>query len=115
MQPEQVPTFVAGVTLLAGGALVARPELATGPLGLPDQSFQMRALGVADLILVPGLHRGEPRWPWMVGRCALSVAQGTYLTGVAAGAGKPKLVKALGGVLFGLAVMDIATAIQLRP
>ena len=41
----------------------------------------MRLVGLADLALVPGLLRGEPRWPWMFGRAALNLGQAAYFHG----------------------------------
>lgn len=54
-----MPVLVGGVTLVAGAALVAAPGRATGPLGLVGQDTAMRAIGLADLVLVPGLPRGS--------------------------------------------------------
>ena len=59
----------------------------------------MRALGVSDLVLVPGLLWGRPRWPWMVGRAALNLAQAAYLHGVAPQSSSPQLAKGGAGVL----------------
>lgn len=69
---------------------------------------------IADLILVPGLYGGRPRWPWMVGRAALSVAQAAYCHGVAPGAKHPGRVRAAAATLLGLSIMDASTALQLR-
>ena len=48
----------------------------------------MRLLGAADLVLVPGLLAGRPRWPWMAARAALNLAQAGWLAGAAAGDGR---------------------------
>jgi hypothetical protein len=63
---ERAPVFVGSVTLATGVALAAAPGLLTRRLGLEGHDAAVRAIGVADLVLVPGLLRGEPRWPWMV-------------------------------------------------
>jgi len=81
---EGLPVFVGYVTLAAGAALAAAPGRVTGPLGLDGQDMAVRAIGLLDLVLVPGLLRGSPRWPWMVGRTALNVATAAYLHGGAA-------------------------------
>jgi len=66
--------LVGTITLGVGVALLARPELATGPLGLTGREADVRIVGVADLIAGHGLLRCRPAWPWMVGRAALNVA-----------------------------------------
>jgi hypothetical protein len=109
-----MPAFVGAVTLAIGGALVAAPQLATGPLGLTGKDTAMRALGAADLALVPGLLRGNPRWPWMTARAALNVAQAAYLLRAAPQAGKPALTLAVGSTLLSLTAADGATALALR-
>ena len=38
----------------------------------------MRLIGASDLVLVPGLLAGEPRWPFMVGRAALNLGVAAY-------------------------------------
>jgi hypothetical protein len=56
---ENAPKMIAGITLVAGVALAVSPGTLTGLLGLEDQRLSVRALGVADLLLVPGLFRGR--------------------------------------------------------
>lgn len=110
---ENAPKMIAGITLVAGAALAASPGTVTGLLGLEDQQLSVRALGVADLLLVPGLFRGRSASGWMVARCALSLAQGAYLDGVAARCARPGLAKAAAFTLFGLSAADITTAVML--
>jgi hypothetical protein len=112
--PDRMPEIVGAITLVIGGALVAAPQLATGPLGLTGRETAMRAIGAADLALVPGLLRGRPGWPWMSARAALNVAQAAYLLRVAPDAGKPALTRAVGSTLLGLTAADGATALALR-
>lgn len=112
--PERVPSIVGAVTLVAGTALAAAPRAGTGPLGLDGEERGMRAVGVADLVLVPGLLGARPRWPWMVGRAALSLMQATYLDGVAPRSSRPAATRAAAAVLLGLAVMDASTGLALR-
>ncbi|HYH90513.1 MAG TPA: hypothetical protein VEX67_14850 [Solirubrobacteraceae bacterium] len=111
---ERLPVFVGCVTLAAGTALVAAPGTLTGPLGLEGQDAAVRAIGVSDLVLVPGLLRGRPRWPWMIGRAALNLAVAAYLHGVAEQSSSPELAKGGAGVFVGLTVMDGATGLALR-
>ena len=103
---EQMPTVVGCITLAAGVALVAAPRLGTGPLGLEGQETAMRLIGASDLVLVPGLLRGEPRWPFMVGRAALNLVVAAYLQGQS----KPGLAAAF----VGLTAVDGTTALALR-
>jgi len=111
---ERQPVFVGCVTLAAGTALVAAPGVLTGPLGLPGQDAAVRAIGVSDLVLVPGLLRGRPRWPWMIGRAALNLAVAAYLHGVAPQSSSPEAAKGGAGLFVGLAVMDGAAGLALR-
>lgn len=112
--PEQVPKIVAAITLVAGAALVAAPRVGTGPLGLEGDERGMRAVGVADLLLVPGLASGSAPSAWMTGRCAVSVMQAAFLDGAVARSTRPGATRGLSVLLAGLAVADVLTAAQLR-
>jgi hypothetical protein len=103
---ERMPTFVGAVTLVAGAALLAAPQLATRPLGLEGQETAMRLIGASDLVLVPGLLRGNPRWPFMVGRAALNLGVAAYFRGV----DRPPLAAAF----MALTVVDGVTGLTLR-
>jgi len=111
---ERMPAFVGCATLAIGAALAVAPGRLTGPLGLDGQETAVRALGLSDLVLVPGLLRGRPRWPWMIGRAALNLAAAAYLHGVASQSSSPALVNGGAGVLAGLTVVDGATGLVLR-
>lgn len=65
-------------TLPIGAALLLAPERVGGALRLGDHPVALRAIGAADLLLVPGLLAGRRRLPWMVGRAALNVAIAAY-------------------------------------
>ncbi len=106
--------FVGCVTLVAGAALIAAPGRAAGALGLDGQDAAMRAIGASDLVLVPGLLRGSPRWPWMVARAALNLGQAAYMHGMAPQSSSPELMRGGAGVLVGLTVVDGATGLALR-
>jgi len=110
----RTPAFVGWVTLGAGAALVAAPGLLSRPLGLDGQNMALRAIGLSDLVLVPGLLRGRPRWPWMAGRAALNLGLVAYLHGVAPQSSSPDLVRAGAAVFAGLTAVDGATALALR-
>jgi hypothetical protein len=111
---ERLPVFVGCVTLAAGTALALAPARVTGPLGLDRQDTAVRAIGLSDLVLVPGLLRGSPRWPWMVGRAALNLALVAYLHGVAPHSSSPAVLKGGAGLLVGLTAVDGAAALALR-
>ena len=114
MNPELVPKIIAGVTLVAGAALALAPSATTRPIGLEDHEAGVRLVGLADLVLVPGLAAGRPASSWMTARAALSLAQAAYVDGVAPRARSPRAAKAAAGTLLGLAVMDASTAIALK-
>ncbi len=103
---EQMPTVVGAITLVAGAALIAAPQLATKPLGLEGQETAMRLIGASDLVLVPGLLRGRPRWPFMVGRAALNLGVAAYFHGVSA--------RGPAAAFVALTVVDGTTALVLR-
>ena len=111
---HRLPVFVGCVTLAAGAVLAIAPGRVTGMLGLEGQDTAVRAIGVSDLVLVPGLLRGSPRWPWMVGRAALNLAQAAYLHGVAPQSSSPQMLKGGAGLLLGLTVADGAAGLALR-
>jgi hypothetical protein len=113
-QPQDVPKLIARMTLVAGGALLVSPRTFTRVLGLDDQRLAMRAIGLADLMLVPGLHSGDSPAAWMTARGALSLAQGAYLSGVAPRAAKPRLATVGAFTMFGLSIADAVTAARLR-
>ena len=108
---ERMPAFVGCVTLAAGIAMLARPSLATGPLGLEGQETAMRLIGASDLVLVPGLLAGEPRWPFMVGRAALNLGVAAYFHGVS---DRSPAARGMAAAFVGLTVVDGATALALR-
>jgi hypothetical protein len=102
---ERAPVFVGSVTLATGVALAAAPGAAARALGLEGQDAALRALGAADLVLVPGLLRGRPRWPWMVSRAGLNLAMAAYMIGVGKRSGAR--------TLLALTVVDGATGLAL--
>lgn len=110
----RTPAFVGWVTLGAGAALVAAPGRVSRPLGLDGQDTALRAIGLSDLVLVPGLLRGRPRWPWMAGRAALNLGLVAYLHGVAPQSSSPERLRAGAALFAGLTAVDGATALALR-
>src|SRR3954453_19386424 len=79
MTADEFATVAGWATGGIGCVLVVAPRAATGPLGLVGQDGAVRRIGVSDLVLVPGLLRGRPRWPWMLARAALNLAVARYV------------------------------------
>ncbi len=96
-------------TLVIGGALVGAPKAVGGPVGLDAQGA--RAIGLADLALVPGLLAGRPRWPWMAARGGLNLLIAGY--GRRRNAGGAPRVGVLAKALVGITVADGAAAVTL--
>ena len=111
---ERMPTFAGRVTFAVGVALLAAPRMVTGPLQLEGQETAVRAIGVSDLVLVPGLLRGSPRWPWMLARAAFNLGDAAYLHRVAPRSSSPDVLRAGAAAMAGLMVLDGATALALR-
>jgi hypothetical protein len=111
---ERMAELAGWATLAAGAALLLAPRWTTGPLGLDGQETAIRALGVADLVLVPGLLRGNPRWPWMAARTAFNVGDAAYLAWAARRSSSPARVWAGAAVMVALTAIDGSTARQLR-
>jgi hypothetical protein len=63
---------------------------------------------------VPGLLRGEPRWPWMAARAALDVAQAAVLLRLAPRTGSPGMTRAAAGALLAVTAADGSSAAALR-
>jgi hypothetical protein len=76
-QGYRAAAFVGTFTAVAGAALLLAPER-TGPLIGVTNRTDARILGVADLVLVPGLLAGRPRWPWMVARAVTNLGMAAF-------------------------------------
>jgi hypothetical protein len=111
---ERMAELAGWATLAIGAALIVAPRRTTGPLGLDGQEGAVRALGVADLVLVPGLLRGEPRWPWMTARAVFNIGDAAYLLWAARRSSSPARVWAGAAVMAALTVIDGKTAVDLR-
>ena len=107
---EDMPATAGYVTTATGVALVLAPGVAARQMGLAGQEGPLRLIGAADLVLVPGLLRGKPRWPWMIARAGMNLAMAAYFLGVG---GKSPAARVTGYVLMGLTVVDTATGVTL--
>lgn len=70
---ERGAVTAGGVTSVAGVLLTAAPQRSARLIGLGDHPALVRAVGISDLLVAPGLLRGRPRWPWLTARAALNV------------------------------------------
>jgi hypothetical protein len=113
-EPAQLAAIAGWATLAIGAALVVAPHRTSRPLGLEGEETAVRLLGVADLVLVPGLLRGTPRWPWMTARAALNVGDAVYLLRAASRSSSPAKPRAGAAIMAALTALDGATAYQLR-
>lgn len=111
-QAKRAAISVGAITTLIGGALAAAPEKTAGAVRLGDPTG-LRVIGLADLSLVPGLLRGNPRWPWMTARGVLNVAIMGFLLKRPKDADTPKRY-AIVAALCGLTVQDLRVAAALR-
>ena len=72
-EAERAAVRVGVITTVIGGALTAAPAGVGPVVGLTSPQAAL-VVGLADLALVPGLLRGQPRWPWLAARAGLNVA-----------------------------------------
>ena len=107
---EDMPITAGYVTTATGVALVLAPGVAARQMGLAGQEGPLRLIGAADLVLVPGLLRGKPRWPWMIARAGMNLAMAAYFLGVGAKSRAPRVT---GYALLGLTIVDTATGVTL--
>jgi hypothetical protein len=105
-EPAQMAAIAGWATLAIGTALVVAPRRTSRPLGLEGREVAVRVIGVSDLVLVPGLLRGNPRWPWMAARAVFNLGDAVYLLRARARTGA--------AVMAALTAIDGATAYQLR-
>jgi hypothetical protein len=72
-EAERAAVRVGVITTVIGGALTLAPVRVGSAVGLTSPQVAL-VVGLADLALVPGLLRGQPRWPWLAARAGLNVA-----------------------------------------
>jgi hypothetical protein len=92
-----------------GAALVLAPERANALVGLHSNAA-MRVIGVADVVLAPGLVRGEPRWRYVAGRAALNLAIATFMVRSRSAADDPRRPVAVAVALASVTVGDARVA-----
>ncbi|WP_205696881.1 hypothetical protein [Conexibacter sp. SYSU D00693] len=108
---EQAPRFVGLVTLVIGVALLVAPRR-FGPLADLEPG-PARAVGAADLALVPGLLSGRNPARWMLARGALNLVFAAHFreVGRRRDAKRARLTQK---AMLALTAADTATAVQLR-
>jgi hypothetical protein len=107
---EPVVEAAAAVSLGLGVALLLAPGLVARVLGVAPDRRLLRAIGLVDLVLAPGLWFGRPRWPWLTARALSNPA----IAVVAATRARSLRARLLAAGLVGATVMDLRTADRLR-
>ena len=92
-----------------GVALVIAPERVNAWLSL-NRNSALRVIGLADVLLAPGLISGEPRWRYVAGRAALNVAIAAFLLGARAQADDSRRPVAVSLALAAITVGDVRVA-----
>ncbi|PSK86926.1 hypothetical protein CLV63_13343 [Murinocardiopsis flavida] len=69
---------VGAITAAIGATLVIAPTQAGRVLRLDGHDNALRAIGVADLVLVPGLLAGRHQKRWMAARAGLNLGIAAY-------------------------------------
>jgi hypothetical protein len=95
------------VTLATGAVLVLSPERGGRLVGI-DRPRTARLVGAGDLLLVPGLLTGRPRWPWMAARAVLNLPTAAVFLSA-----RQRSARAVGVSLLLLTVGDARTATTL--
>jgi hypothetical protein len=113
-EPAQLAAIAGWATLVIGAALVVAPRRTTRPMGLDGEEVAARVIGVSDLVLVPGLLRGTPRWPWMTARAAFNLGDAVYLLRAASRSSSPAKVRVGAAVMAALTAIDGKAAYELR-
>ncbi|MDQ2727332.1 MAG: hypothetical protein M3Y91_05615 [Actinomycetota bacterium] len=111
--PEGALRVMAIGTLVVGAALAALPGPIARLLGAGRHVAGVRAMGVADLALVPGLLAGRPRWVWAVVRTGLTLVFAGATGCSAVQDRSPRTTVATAGLLA-LAVQDAIVVSWLR-
>jgi hypothetical protein len=91
------------ITLGIGIAAVAAPTRVGRLLRTGNHPVALRAIGISDLALVPGLLAGRRRWRWMTARASLNLVIAAYCLWLAR---REDVV----GAKIGVAAMVVATA-----
>lgn len=78
IRAERAAIGVGRVTLPIGVALLVAPSRVGRLLRVGNRPGALQAIGVLDLVLVPGLLVGRRRWQWMAARAGLNVVIAAY-------------------------------------
>lgn len=102
------------VTVVIGAGLTLAPMPTTRLLGLGDDVRLARAIGVADLVLAPGLLVARRRWRPMTMRAALNLLIAAAYGREARRSGSRRRARAGAVMMTILTVVDGAVAVALR-
>ena len=100
------------ITAIAGSALLVAPDTVGRLIGLDNPSIA-RAIGVADLSLVPGLVAGRPRWPWVIARAALNLPMAAVCLRDAGSTSRRRNARAFATAMLTATTSDVFTARRL--
>jgi hypothetical protein len=111
--PSRYGVFAGLVTTVAGGAHVVAPERFGPMMGLTEPAMT-RAIGVADLALVPGLIVSRFQWPGLAGRAVLNPAIIGHLLRLGADAINARLPRTVAAGLAAASVGDLRVVAALQ-
>jgi len=107
---EPVVNAAATVSLVLGSVLLIAPEAVGRALGVDSGRRVLRAIGLVDLGLAPGLYLGRPQWPWPVARAASN----PLIAVVAVANARSVRARVIATGLIGATVIDLRTAARMR-
>lgn len=107
---EPIVDAAAAISLVLGSALVFAPTTVSQLVGLAAEPRTLRAIGIADLALAPGLYLGRPQWPWMLARAAAN----PVIAAVFASSARSARARVVAAGLIGATALDLRTAVALR-
>jgi hypothetical protein len=103
-------TAVATVSLVAGLACTLVPAATARVAGIDAAPGMVRAVGLADLALAPGLYVGRPSWPWLLARAASNPA----IAAVSLASARSRRARLLAASLAVATASDLRTVTRLR-
>lgn len=109
-EAEPAVNAAAVVSLLLGGALLIDPTRVSGLLGVAADRRVLRAIGLLDVALAPGLYLGRPRWRWVLARAASN----PVIAVAAIARARSVRARILAAGLVGATVMDVRLARRMR-
>lgn len=112
-QGQRAAVTAGAVTLVAGTALTLAPARFGKLVGMEDRPGVMRAIGITDLVVAPGLLAARPRWPWLIARAALNAGLVATARNYRSELGE-RNARIGAGLFAALTVVDGCAAVTLR-